>query len=87
MTREHQWKILQGLSSQQKIQFPDFRKINRDERFKEIDEKRQQKLRKPNIMVFSRYENSEVGDDQFVRELIKDVGVDLNIKFENWSKN
>ena len=39
MTREHQWKILQGLSSQQKIQFPDFRKINRDERFKEIDEK------------------------------------------------
>ena len=46
-----------------------------------IDEKRQQKLRKPNIMVFGRYENSEVGDDKFVRELIKDTGVDLNIKY------
>ena len=60
---------------------PDFRKILRDEKLKEIDEERQQELRKPNIMVFGRYENSEVGDDQFVRELIKDAGVDLNIKF------
>ena len=32
-------------------------------------------------MVFGRYENSEVGDDKFVRELIKDTGVDLNIKY------
>ena len=32
-------------------------------------------------MVFGRYENSEVGDDQFVRELIKDARVDLKIKF------
>ena len=27
------------------------------------------------------YENSEVGDGQFMGELIKDAGVDLNIKF------
>ena len=46
-----------------------------------IDEERQQKLHKPNIMVFGRYENSEVGDGQFMRELIKDAGVVLNIKF------
>ena len=32
-------------------------------------------------MVFGRYENSEVGDDQFVHELIKDARVDLKIKF------
>ena len=32
-------------------------------------------------MAFGCYENSEVGDDQFVRELSKDAGVDLNIKF------
>ena len=32
-------------------------------------------------MVFGCYQNSEVGDSQFMRELIKDAGVDLNIKF------
>ena len=32
-------------------------------------------------MVFGRYENSEIGDSQFMCELIKDVGVDLNIEF------
>ena len=47
----------------------------------------QQELRKPNIMVFGRYENSEVGDDQFVRELIKDAGVEHQVLDENWSKN
>ena len=66
---------------------PEFWKILCDEKLKEIDDERQQELCKPNIMAFGCYENSEVGDDQFVRELIKDVGVDLNIKFENWSKN
>ena len=60
---------------------PDFRKIHLDEKLKEIDEERQQEPRKPNIMVFGRYENSEVGDGQFMRELIKDAGVVLNIKF------
>ena len=60
---------------------PDFRKILCNEKLKEIDEERQQELRKPNIMIFGRYENSEVGDGQFVHELIKDAGVDLNIKF------
>ena len=60
---------------------PDFRKILCDEKLKEIDEERQQELCKQNIMVFGCYQNSEVGDSQFMRELIKDAGVDLNIKF------
>ena len=33
------------------------------------------------ISWFGRYENSEVGNGQFVCELIEDAGVDLNIKF------
>ena len=60
---------------------PDFWKILCDEKLKEIDDERQQELCKPNIMAFGCYENNEVGDDQFVRELSKDAGVDLNIKF------
>ena len=60
---------------------PDFWKILCDEKLKKIDDERQQELCKPNIMAFGCYENSEVGDDQFVRELSKDAGVDLNIKF------
>ena len=43
---------------------PDFQKILCDEKLKEIDEKRQQELRKPNIMVFGRYEISEVQKHQ-----------------------
>lgn len=38
-------------STQKKI-VPDFRKILRDEKLKEIDEERQWDLRKTNIMIF-----------------------------------
>ena len=49
---------------------------------KEIDEERKHDLRRPNIMVFGRDENTEVCDDQFVCDLVKDVEIDdSNVKF------
>lgn len=70
------------VKSTQKTMFPEFRKILRDEKLKEIDEERQHDLRSSNIMVFGRNENTEISDDQFVRELVKDVGADdSNVKF------
>ena len=62
--------------------FPEFRKILRDERIKEIEEEHQQDFRKTNFMVFGAVENKEVnGDGDFVQTLIKDVGVKANVKF------
>ena len=40
--------------------FPEFRKILRDERIKEIEEEHQQDFRKTNFMVFGAVENKEV---------------------------
>lgn len=60
---------------------PDFGKIIRDEKLKEIEEEHQHDLRQSNIMIFGKKEENEVQDDQFVENLIKDVGIDSSVKF------
>ena len=47
----------------------------------EIEEERQQELRKTNIMIFGQNESNEVQDDKFVQNLIDDVGIESNVKF------
>ena len=42
----------------------------------EIEEKRQQELRKPNIMIFGQNESKEVQDEKFVQNLINDIGIE-----------
>ena len=47
----------------------------------EIEEERQQELRKPNIMIFGQNESNEIQDEKFVQNLINDVGIESDVKF------
>lgn len=60
---------------------PDFQKILRKERMTEREEEHQQDLRQKNFMVFGAEETREVSDEEFIKDLIKDVGVDAKVKF------
>ena len=60
---------------------PDFRMILREEKMNEIEEERQQELRKPNIMIFGQNESNEVQDEKCVQNLINDVGIESDVKF------
>ena len=62
---------------------PDFRMILREEnKMNEIEEERQQELRKTNIMIFGQNESNEVQDEKFVLNLINDVvGIESDVKF------
>ena len=47
----------------------------------EKEEKYQQDRRLKNLMVFCVSESKEVTDEEFIKELIKDVGVNAKVKF------
>ena len=51
---------------------PNFRKILRDERMNEKEEEHQQGRRQKNLMLT---------DEEFIKDLIKDVGVNAEVKF------
>ena len=46
----------------------------------EIEEERQQELRKANIMIVGKNESKAVQDDKFVQNLIDDVGIESDVK-------
>ena len=52
---------------------PNFRKILRDERMNEKEEEHQQDRRQKNLMVFGASESKKVSDEEFIKDLIKDV--------------
>ena len=60
---------------------PNFRKILRDERMNEKEEEHQQDRRQKNLMVFGASESKKVTDEEFIKDLIKDVGVNAEVKF------
>ena len=62
-------------SAVQKKHASDFRKILREEKLNEIEEERQQDLRKLNTMISGREDNKDGQDDQFVENLISDIGI------------
>ena len=53
----------------------------RDERMNEKEEELQQDRRQKNLMVFGASESKEVTDGEFIKDLIKDVGVNAEVKF------
>ena len=52
---------------------PNFRKILRDKRLNEKEEEHQQDRRQKNLMVFGASESKKVTDEEFIKDLIKDV--------------
>ena len=71
-----------NIVADKKTILPEFRKILRDEKLKELEEERQHDLRQSNIIIFGVKEGKESKDDAaFVAELINNVGADSHVKF------
>ena len=66
---------------------PNFRKILRDERKNEKEEEHQQDRRQKNLMVFGASKSKEVTDEVFIKDLIKDIGVNSEVKFFTQIRN
>ena len=47
----------------------------------EKEEEHQQNRKQKNFMVFGASESKEVTDEEFIKDLIKDVGVNADVKF------
>ena len=65
---------------------PNFKEL-RDKKMNEKEEEHQQDRRQKNLMVFGASKSKEVTDEVFIKDLIKDIGVNSEVKFFTQIRN